>query len=157
MLTKIAKLALGFGLVVAMISVSSTGAEWAIFAPLGDGSYEHLKTANLSTNGTGNDWDQAVIYVHTKGDSTQSWINPSPAIDTVGGTGNPSDVWEFTNGTCTPDSDGNNTFPPFFDHDSDMDPNDLVFPPGAEGSVKLYKEVGGIRSWIVTHHFSVTS
>lgn len=157
MLAKTAKVALGFGLILVTISVSSTGADWAIFHPSGDGSYEHPKTANLSANGFGNDWDQAVVYVNTRGDIDQSWINPAPAIDTVGGTGNPTDVWEFTNGTYTPDSDGNNTFPPFFDHDSDMDPNDLVFPPGADGSVRLYKEVGGIRSWVVTHHFSVST
>jgi hypothetical protein len=82
----------------------------------------------------------AVLKIHQKGDATVSWgMNKSVIVDIT-------TVWYL---------EPENKWQPFLDHD--MDPSTpLVFPPGAEGTVQLWKKsVMGDPMYVTKNHFSV--
>lgn len=144
-----------FAIAVVIGHLPSYGAPWDLLHPNPDGSYTHTKNIKLQAAGTGVDYDQGVVKVHKNGNVTDVWVDQmSDAVGPAGG--NSSGDWEFSHNTFPTDTDGDNSFAPFFDHDDDP-ATPLVWPPGQEGKVRFYKEVEAMRTLVETAVFTVSS
>ena len=117
---------------------SAARGDWDLEHPQADGKYEHTKTDDMDAYGTGDYGWSAFLKIHLIDDQDTPWGMNKTVLVTV------SDTWDLTD-----------PWPPFFDHD--MNPGTpLVFPPGEQGTVELYKrDLMGSTSHIESHDFTV--